>query len=81
MSSAVQTAAARQTGLSQLFANLAAATGAQSLPPQVQQAVVQLFALQPELSDNLTGAKIQAAFEAYRDAVKTRQFPAEEHCF
>lgn len=64
VSSAVQTAAARQTGLSQLFANLAAATGAQSLPPQVQQAVVQLFALQPELSDNLTGAKIQAAFEA-----------------
>lgn len=64
VSSAVQTAAARQTGLSQLFANLAAATGAQSLPPQVQQAVVQLFALQPELSDNLTGARIQAAFEA-----------------
>lgn len=64
VSSAVQTAASRQTGLSQLFANLAAATGAQSLPPQVQQAVVQLFALQPDLSDNLTGAKIQAAFEA-----------------
>ncbi len=64
VSSAVQTAATRQTGLSQLFANLAAATGAQSLPPQVRQAVVQLFALQPELSDNLTGAKIQAAFEA-----------------
>ena len=64
VSSAVQTAATRQTGLSQLFANLAAATGTQSLPPQVQQAVVQLFALQPELSDNLTGAKLQAAFEA-----------------
>ncbi|OQW58299.1 MAG: hypothetical protein A4S14_08180 [Proteobacteria bacterium SG_bin9] len=64
VSSAVQAAATRQTGLSQLFANLAAATGTQSLPPQVQQAVVQLFALQPELSDNLTGARIQAAFEA-----------------
>lgn len=64
VSSAVQTAATRQTGLSQLFANLAAATGAQSLPPQVQQAVVKLFALQPELSNNLTGAKIQAAFES-----------------
>lgn len=64
VSSAVQTAATLQTGLSQLFANLSAATGTQTLPPQVQQAVLQLFALQPELSDNLTGAKIQAAFEA-----------------
>ena len=64
VSAAVQTAASRQSGLSQLFANLSAALGTDVLPPQVKQAVVRLFALQPQLSENLTGAKIQAAFEA-----------------
>lgn len=64
VSAAVQTAASRQSGLSQLFANLSAALGKDVLPPQVKQAVAQLFALQPELTENLTGAKIQAAFEA-----------------
>lgn len=63
VSAAVQTAAARQSGLSQLFANLSAALGTDVLPPQVRQAVAQLFALQPELTENLTGSKIQAAFE------------------
>ncbi|GAB3341392.1 MULTISPECIES: 3-methyl-2-oxobutanoate hydroxymethyltransferase [Chromohalobacter] len=37
----------------------------------------------PRFAKNfLTGRdSIQAAFAAYHDAVKTRQFPAEEHCF
>jgi Flagellar hook-length control protein FliK len=64
VSVAVQSAAAQQTGLAQLFANLGVAAGLDSLPPQVQQAVVQVLAQRTSLDTGLTGNDINQAFQS-----------------
>ncbi len=63
VSAAAQTAAAQQTSLAPLFANLDAASGLDSLPPQVQQAVAQLLAQRTSLDSSLTGSDIKQAFQ------------------
>jgi Flagellar hook-length control protein FliK len=60
---AAQSAAAQQTSLAPLFANLGVAAGLVGLPPQVQQAVAQVLAQQTSLNQNLTGSDIQQAFQ------------------
>jgi Flagellar hook-length control protein FliK len=60
---AAQSAAAQQTSLAPLFANLGVAAGLVGLPPQVQQAVAQVLAQQTSLNQNLTGNDIQQAFQ------------------
>ena len=64
VSVAAQTAAAQQTSLAPLFANLAVAAGLPSLPPQVLQAVGQVLAQQTSLDQNLTGNDIKQAFQS-----------------
>ncbi|CAN5167213.1 flagellar hook-length control protein FliK [soil metagenome] len=64
VSVAAQGAATQQASLAPLFANLAAAAGLSSLPPQLQQAVAQLLAQRPNLDQNLSGADVQHAFES-----------------
>lgn len=61
LTQAVQSAAGRQASLSPLFANLSAALGQQTLPPQVQQAALALLALRVPLGANLTGEDVQQA--------------------
>ncbi len=63
VSAAVQAAAAKQGGLSSLFANLNVAATAQSLPKTLQEAAAQLLALRPPLDASLTGDAVKAAFE------------------
>jgi Flagellar hook-length control protein FliK len=60
---AAQSAAAQQTSLAPLFANLGVAAELVGLPPQVQQAVAQVLAQQTSLNQNLTGSDIQQAFQ------------------
>jgi hypothetical protein len=60
---AVQSAAARQESLAPLFANLGVVAGSNSLPPQLQQAVLQVLAQRTGFDQNLTGGAIQNAFE------------------
>lgn len=60
VATASQTAAARQSGLSGLFANLGAATDV--LPAPLQQAAAQLLAARPALTDALSGSDVQSAF-------------------
>jgi hypothetical protein len=64
VATAAQGAATQQASLAPLFANLAAAAGLGSLPPQLQQAVAQLLAQRPNLDQNLSGADVQRAFES-----------------
>src|SRR3984957_18649484 len=63
VSLAAQTAATQQTSLATLFANLGVAAGLSGLPPQVQQAVVQVLAQQTSLNQGLTGDDIKQAFQ------------------
>src|SRR3984885_14058453 len=63
VSAAAQTAATQQTSLATLFANLGVAAGLTGLPPQVQQAVVQVLAQQTSLNQGLTGDDIKQAFQ------------------
>ena len=63
VSAAAQTAATQQTSLATLFANLGVAAGLTGLPPQVQQAVVQVLAQQTGLNQGLTGDDIKQAFQ------------------
>jgi hypothetical protein len=63
VSAAAQTAAARQASLAPLFANLGAVAASDAVPAKVQQAVVQLLALRPNLDQNLTGNDVKTAFE------------------
>ncbi len=63
VSAAAQTAATQQTSLATLFANLGVAAGLTGLPPQVQQAVVQVLAQQTILNQGLTGDDIKQAFQ------------------
>lgn len=72
VSVATQTAATRQTGLSQLFANLTVATKNDALPQTVQQAGAQVIVLQPSLDESISGARLQQAVAAsgiFREAL------------
>jgi hypothetical protein len=64
VSLAAQTAATQQASLAPLFADLTAAAGLPNLPPQVQQAAAQVFALKTPLDQNLTGEAIKQAFQS-----------------
>ena len=64
VSVAAQTAAARQTSLAPLFADLSVASTLPNLPPQVQQAVVQVLAQQTNLDQNLTADAVKQAFQS-----------------
>jgi hypothetical protein len=63
VSVASETAVTRQESLAPLFANLNALTVTNSLPPALQQAVVQVLAQQTSLDPNLSGDEIQSAFQ------------------
>ena len=60
---AAQSAATRQESLAPLFANLGAVAGSNSLPPQLQQAVLQVLAQRTGLDQNLSGGDVQNAFQ------------------
>jgi Flagellar hook-length control protein FliK len=64
VSVAAQTAATRQGSLAPLFANLIAVAVSDALPAELQQAVVPLLALRPNLDQNLTGNDVKAAFKS-----------------
>jgi hypothetical protein len=64
VSIAAQTAAAQQTSLAPLFADLGVAAGLPNLPPQVQQAVAQVLAQQIPLDQNLTADVVEQAFQS-----------------
>lgn len=63
VSVAAQTAAPAQDSLAPLFANLGAAASTGSLPPKLQQAIVQVLAQQTSLDQNLGGGDIKTAFQ------------------
>jgi Flagellar hook-length control protein FliK len=63
VSIASESAATEQESLSPLFANLNAVATTTSLPPALQQAVVQVLAQQTSLDPDLTGGDIQNAFQ------------------
>jgi len=63
VSAAAQTAATRQAGLSQLFADVQAAALSGNLPPQLQQAAAQLLARQLPFDAALSGNDIKAALQ------------------
>jgi hypothetical protein len=63
VSVAAQTAATAQDSLAPLFANLGAAASTGSLPPKLQQAIVQVLAQQTSLDQNLGGGDIKTAFQ------------------
>ena len=63
VSAATETAATEQQSLAPLFANLNTAASSNSLPPVLQQAVVQVLAQQTSLDPNLSGGDIQNAFQ------------------
>jgi hypothetical protein len=63
VSVAAQTAATEQESLAPLFANLGAAVSSGSLPPKLQQAIVQVLAQQTSLDQNLDGTDIKNAFQ------------------
>jgi hypothetical protein len=64
VSIAAQTAATQQTSLAPLFADLNVASGLPNLPPQVQQAAVQVLAQQTNLDQNLTAGAVKQAFQS-----------------
>jgi hypothetical protein len=64
VSAAAQTAAAEQTSLAPLFADLNVASSLPNLPPQVAQAVAQVLAQQTPLDTNLTADAVQQAFQS-----------------
>jgi hypothetical protein len=63
VSAAAQSAATEQGSLAPLFANLGAAASSGSLPPKLQQAIVQVLAQQTSLDQNLGGGDIKTAFQ------------------
>ena len=62
VSVAAQAAAAQQTSLAPLFANLGVAAGLDGLPPQIQQAAALVLSQRTGLDPNLTGDDIKQAF-------------------
>jgi len=63
VSAAAQTAATEQDSLAPLFANLGAAASSGNLPPNLQQAIVQVLAQQTSLDQNIGGNDIKNAFQ------------------
>lgn len=63
VSVAAETAAAQQTSLAPLFANLSVATASGNLPGLVQQAATQVLAQRTSLDQNLAGGDIKQAFQ------------------
>jgi hypothetical protein len=63
VSVATEAAATTQQSLAPLFANLSATAASNSLPPVLQQAVVEVLARQTSLDENLGGGDIQNAFQ------------------
>lgn len=63
VSAAAQSAATRQAGLSQLFADVQAAALSGSLPPHLQQAAAQLLARRPSLDAALSGDDIKTSLQ------------------
>jgi hypothetical protein len=64
VSVAAETAAAQQTSLAPLFANLSVAAASGNLPALVQQAATQVLAQRTSLDPGLTGSDIKQAFQA-----------------
>jgi hypothetical protein len=64
VSVAAETAAAQQTSLAPLFANLSVAATSGSLPALVQQAATQVLAQRTSLDQSLTGNDIKQAFQS-----------------
>jgi Flagellar hook-length control protein FliK len=64
VSAASETAATQQQSLAPLFANLNAVATSTSLPPVLQQAVVQVLAQQTPLAPGLSGVDVQNAVQA-----------------
>jgi len=60
---ASETAVTRQQSLGPLFANLTAAAASGTLPPALQEPVIQVLAQQAALAPGLSGSDIQAAFQ------------------
>jgi len=63
VSTAVKTAATQQGSQAPLFADLGAAAGSKTLPPQLQQAVTLVLAQRTPLDNNLTGGEVKNAFQ------------------
>ncbi len=63
VSVASESAATEQDSLGPLFANLNAVATSTSLPPALQQAVLQVLAQQTSLDPSLTGTDVQTAFQ------------------
>ena len=63
VAAAAQSAATRQDSLAPLFANLGVVAGSNSLPPKLQQAVMQVLAQQTSLDQNLTGGDLRNAVQ------------------
>ena len=63
VAAAAQSAATQQGSLAPLFANLGVAAASNSLPPQLQQAVMQLLAQRTSLDQNLTGGDVKNAVQ------------------
>ena len=63
VSAAAQSAATRQAGLSQLFADVQAAALTGNLPAHLQQAAAQLLARRPSLDGTLSGNDIKTALQ------------------
>jgi Flagellar hook-length control protein FliK len=64
VSVAAQTAAAQQTGLAPLFADLSVAAGSGNLPALVQQAAAGVLGQRTSLDQGLTGDVIKQAFQS-----------------
>jgi len=63
VSAAAHSAATQQGSLAPLFANLGVVAASNSLPPQLQQAVMQLLAQRTSLDQNLTGSDVKNAVQ------------------
>src|SRR5258708_4599479 len=63
VSAAAANAATQQDSLAPLFANLGAAAASNSLPPKLQQAVLQVLAQRTSFDPSLTGSDVKNAFQ------------------
>jgi hypothetical protein len=63
VSAAAHSAATQQGSLAPLFANLGVVAASNNLPPQLQQAVMQLLAQRTSLDQNLTGSDVKNAVQ------------------
>ena len=63
VAAAAENAATQQDSLAPLFANLGVVAGSNSLPPKLQQAVMQVLVQQTSLDRNLTGSDVRNAVQ------------------